>query len=71
MPIIAALLKATGTENPEEKTVDTKQLLNKKLSIQVGERQYEDNTGKIKTIKEASNFHKAGEADTSSEPSSK
>ncbi len=72
MPIIAALLKATGIEHPEGKTIDTKQLVDKKLSILVGERQYEDpNTGKIKTIKEASDFHKAGEAETSSQPSSK
>ncbi len=66
MPIIASLFRAVGLEVKEGDTLDTKQLLHKQLSIEVSERTYQDpTTGKEKTIKEATHFRKAGEADTS------
>lgn len=67
MPIIASLLKAVGLEVKKGDAIDTKQLLNKQLSVEVSDRTYEDpDTGKEKTIKEASDFKRAGEANTSS-----
>lgn len=61
-PILAAFLKALGIDKKE---VDSKELKGKALSIEVEERSYEDADGKEKTIKQASHFEKAGEADTS------
>ncbi len=61
-PILAAFLQALGLEGKE---VDTKELKGKTLSVEVGERTYEDAEGKEKTIQQATHFQKAGEAETS------
>ena len=61
-PILAAFLKAVGIEKTE---VDSKELKDKTLSVEVEERTYEDPDGKEKTIKQATHFQKVGEADTS------
>ncbi|WP_347159450.1 hypothetical protein [Pontibacter chitinilyticus] len=61
-PILAAFLKATGIEKTD---VDSKELKGKTLSIEVEERSYEDANGKEKTIKQASHFEEAGQANTS------
>lgn len=61
-PILASFFKAVGLAGKE---VDTKELKGKTLSVEVEERTYEDAEGKEKTIKQASHFRKAGEAETS------
>lgn len=61
-PILAAFKEAVGLEKDE---FDTKELKGKTLSVQVGERTYEDPDGDKKTILQASHFRPAGEADTS------
>jgi len=62
-PIIAEFLKAVAMER---KTVDTKELIGKKLSLEVEERSYPDPaSNKDKTIKQAKDFRSAGEANTS------
>lgn len=66
MPIIIDLFKNVGIKVEEGKELNTKELLNKKVSIQVEDRNYSDpNTGQDKTIKQASNFQPAEEASTS------
>ncbi len=66
MPILASLLRAVGMEVKEGKTIDTQKLVGKQLSVEVGERTYADpESGKEKTIKEATHFKQAGEAETS------
>jgi len=60
-PILAAFLKACGLEGNE---VDTKELKNKMVSVEVGERTYEDAEGKEKTIQQATHFQPVGEAQT-------
>ena len=66
MPIVASLLRAVGMEAKEGKTIDTQKLVGKQLSIEVGERTYADpESGKEKTIKEATHFKGAGEAEIS------
>ena len=62
-PFLAAFLKAVGLEEQEE--VDTKQLKGKTLSVVVEQRSYEDPDGDQKTIKQATNFQPAGEAEHS------
>lgn len=61
-PFLAAFLKAVGLEGKE---VDSKQLKNKVLSVEVEERTYEDPDGKQKTIKQGTHFQPAGKADFS------
>lgn len=61
-PILAAFLKAVGINKTE---VDSKELKGKSLSVEVEERTYEDAGGKEKTIKQATHFKEAGEADPS------
>jgi len=61
-PILAAFLKAAGISKAE---VDSKELKGKSLSVEVEERTYEDADGKEKTIKQATHFEEAGEADSS------
>lgn len=61
-PFVAALFKAVGIE---DKSVDTKQLKGKELSVVVSERTYEDPDGDKKTITQASDFQPAGKANTS------
>lgn len=61
-PIFAGFLKASGIDKSE---LDTKELQGKILSIEVEERTYEDADGKEKTIKQATNFELAGQANTS------
>ena len=61
-PILASFLKALGIEKTE---LDTKELKGKSLSVEVGERSYEDAEGKGKTIKQASHFEPVGKANTS------
>lgn len=62
-PFLAAFLKATGLDDKQE--VDTKQLEGKTLSVVVEERTYEDPDGKVKTIKQGTNFEPAGKANSS------
>lgn len=63
-PIIAEFLKALGLEGEE---VDTKELIDRSLSLEVEERRYPDpQTEKEKTIKQAKDFRPAGQSDTSS-----
>jgi hypothetical protein len=62
-PILAAFLQAVGLDDKQE--VDSKQLKNKNLSVVVEERSYEDPEGKEKTIKQATDFQAAGQAETS------
>ncbi|WP_266368836.1 hypothetical protein [Tellurirhabdus rosea] len=57
MPILMGLFKAVGIEAEEGKQLDTKQLLHKKVSIEVGERSYEaPETGNERTLKQAYGF---------------
>lgn len=66
MPIIIDLFKNVGVKVEEGKELNTKELLNKKVSIQVEDRNYSDpNTGQDKTIKQASHFQPAERASTS------
>ncbi|TXK48158.1 hypothetical protein FVR03_08295 [Pontibacter qinzhouensis] len=61
-PILASFLKALGIEKTE---VDTKELKDKALSVEVEERTYEDAEGKEKTIKQATHFEPVGKVNTS------
>ncbi|MDQ3535972.1 MAG: hypothetical protein M3421_10145 [Bacteroidota bacterium] len=66
MPILIDLFKNVGIKAEEGKELNTQELLNKKVSILVEERTYNDpNTGQEKTIKQASNFQPAEKASTS------
>ena len=63
-PIMAELFQAVGLDASGE--VDTDQLKDKELSIDVHERSYDDpETGNEKTIKAARHFQAVGEANTS------
>lgn len=63
-PIIAEFLRALDMEGQE---VDTKELIDKSLSLEVEERNYPDpDSGKEKTIKQAKDFRPAGQSDVSS-----
>ena len=61
-PILAAFMQAVGVKGKE---FDTKELQGKTLSVEVEERTYEDAEGKEKTIKQATHFQTAGQAETS------
>lgn len=66
MPIVIDLFKNAGISVEEGKELNTKELLNKKVSILVEERTYNDpNTSQEKTIKQASDFQPAEKANTS------
>ena len=65
MPAIVDLFQTTGIEVKEGAQLSTEDLVGKKLSIEVQERTYTDPNGKEKTIKTATGFKKAEEADTS------
>ncbi|MBO0953094.1 hypothetical protein [Fibrella forsythiae] len=57
MPAIISLFKEAGIEAQSEKELDTKQLMGKQLTIEVGERAYNDpQTGNERTLKQAINF---------------
>ena len=63
-PIMAELFQAVGMDSSGE--VDTDQLKDKELSIEVHERTYDDpETGNEKTIKAARHFQSVGQSDTS------
>ena len=65
-PILAELMRAVGMEGTK---LDSEKLVGKTLSVQVGDRTYPDpETGAEKTITEASDFRKTGEAATSDQP---
>ena len=60
LPITLGLFQAAGVPLDEGKNVDTKQLMGKRLSIEVGERSYEaPDTGNERTLKQAYGFQKA------------
>lgn len=62
-PVIAELMQAVGMDGTD---LNTENLVGKTLSAEVGERTYSDpESGDEKTITEASDFQKTGEADTS------
>lgn len=62
-PIMAELFQAVGITDQD---VDTDQLKDKQLSIEVYERTYDDpETGNEKTIKAARHFQAVGHSDTS------
>ena len=62
-PILAELMQAVGMTGD---SLDSENLVGKTLSVEVGERTYADpETGDEKTITEASDFQRVGEADTS------
>jgi len=57
MPILLGLFKAVGIEVQDGEQLDTKQLLHKKVSIEVDERTYEvPESGNERTLKQAGNF---------------
>jgi hypothetical protein len=57
MPLIIGLFEAAGIEAEEGQELDTKQLVGKELSIEVGERSYNDpESGNERTLKQAVNF---------------
>lgn len=54
---IIALCQAAGIEVKEGEQIDTKQLIHKKVSVQVEERSYDDpETGQERTLKQAADF---------------
>lgn len=56
-PIIIGLYEAAGIKPQEGKDLDTKQLIGKKLSVEVGDRTYQDPaTGNERTLRQASDF---------------
>lgn len=62
-PILAELMRAVGLDGEQ---LNSEDLVGKKLSVEVSERTYPDpDTGTEKTIKEASDFRKVEEAETS------
>ncbi|MGK7395003.1 MAG: hypothetical protein ACNS62_10535 [Candidatus Cyclobacteriaceae bacterium M3_2C_046] len=66
MPQIISLFEASGIEIEEGVEMDTYELRNKDVSIYVSERSYSDpDTGNDKTIKQASDFKPAHQADAS------
>lgn len=57
MPAIISLFDMAGIEAQEGKDLDTKQLIGKKMDIEVGERSYTDpNSNNERTLKQAVNF---------------
>ena len=57
MPAIISLFDMSGIEARAGKELDTKQLLGKEITIEVGERSYNDpETGNERTLKQAINF---------------
>ncbi len=57
MPAIVSLFNEVGLTVEEGKELDTKQLMGKQLTIEVGERSYADpETGNERTLKQAVNF---------------
>lgn len=57
MPAIVSLFDMVGIPVQEGKDLDTKQLMDKELTIEVGERSYTDpETGNERTLKQAANF---------------
>jgi hypothetical protein len=57
LPIILGLYEAVGIQPEEGKDLDTKQLLGKQVSIEVGDRSYTDPaTGNERTLRQASGF---------------
>ncbi|CAN5241262.1 hypothetical protein [Spirosoma endophyticum] len=57
MPAIISLFDMAGIEAKEGKELDTKQLIGKEITIEVGERSYNDpETGNERTLKQAINF---------------
>lgn len=57
MPAIIGLFEAVGIEARSGKELDTKQLIGKELTIEVGERSYTDPaTHNERTLKQAVNF---------------
>ncbi|MGV3561430.1 hypothetical protein [Larkinella arboricola] len=57
MPAIIGLFEQVGIEAKEGQELDTKQLLGKQLTIEVGERSYTDpETQNERTLKQAVNF---------------
>ncbi|GAB4017467.1 hypothetical protein [Spirosoma koreense] len=57
MPAIVGLFEQAGIDVKEGKELDTKQLLGKVVTIEVGERAYTDpETGNERTLKQAINF---------------
>ncbi len=60
MPILLSLYSAVGIHAEEGKDLDTKQLLGKKLSIEVSDHTYaEPTSGNERTIKQATGFRAA------------
>ena len=56
-PIILSLYAAVGIKPEEGKDLDTKQLIGKTMTIEVGDRSYNDpETGNERTLKQALNF---------------
>ena len=59
MPVIMGLYESVGIEPQAGKDLDTKQLIGKQLSIEVGDYTYADpNTGSERTLRQASHFQK-------------
>ncbi|WP_420150532.1 hypothetical protein [Spirosoma sp.] len=57
MPSIVRLFEMAGIDVKEGKDLDTKQLIGKQVTIDVGERSYADpETGNERTLKQAINF---------------
>lgn len=57
MPAIVALFETAGIPVKEGEELDTKQLIGKTLTIEVGDRSYNDpETGNERTLKQAINF---------------
>lgn len=65
MPAIVDLFKTVGIEVKEGTQLNTQDLAGKRLSIVVADRTYTDPNGKEKSIKQATEFKKAEEAETS------
>jgi hypothetical protein len=60
LPITLGLFQAAGVPVEEGKNLDTKQLMGKKVRIEVGERSYEaPDTGNERTLKQAYGFQAA------------
>lgn len=57
MPAIVGLFEMAGIDAKEGKDLDTKQLMGKTMTIEVGDRSYNDPaTGNERTLKQAVNF---------------
>lgn len=60
MPILLSFCEAAGVHPEEGKDIDTKQLIGKKLSVEVSDHSYADPaTGNERTIKQATGFRTA------------